>query len=498
MPANDQNASHEPNTNTEITFDRDTFRRLGYHAVDLAADYLVETRSRAAFHPMLPDERQALLEQELPLEKGEPTAIVDFFQQNILSHPMGNGHPRFFGWVNSPPSHMGILAELLAATMDPSCAGGDHAAIYLERCVTRWLLELVGFPLEGSMGLLVSGGSMASLTCLAAARYWACQLTGWNVREEGLLQHAPLILYLSEEGHSCIRKSMELLGLGSSSLHLVPMHSDLTMDVDALRSAINADRAVGKQPFCVVASAGTVNTGAIDPIEAIADLCEQEKLWLHIDGAYGAVGILDKRIAERYRGMERAQSLALDPHKWLSIPYECGCAIVRDAANLRSTFSLVPPYVQTEEGKGFGGLPWFSEYGFQQTRGFRALKLWMTLKHAGRAGLEKHVSRHNDLAQRLAELIDAAPDMQRMASVTLSIVCFRYVPSNLRGDEEQLDALNKQIMQEMQTSGEAFVTSTTLQGHFVLRACILHYDTTEEDLVALLAIVRKIGSKSHE
>ena len=484
------------NEQSELALERETFRRLGYRAVDLIADYLAETRSRPVFHPMLPTERQTLLEQVLPQEESDPASLLDFFEEHILPYPMGNGHPRFFGWVNSPPAHMGILAELLASTMDPSCAGGDHAAIYLEHCVTRWLLELVGFPVDGSMGVLVSGGSMASLTCLAAARYWAAKTRGWDVREEGLFSHAPFVLYLSEEGHSCIRKSAELLGLGVAGLHVIPTHSDLTMDVEALKVAIAADRVAGKQPFCVVASAGTVNTGAIDPLNALADVCDQEQLWLHVDGAYGAVGVLDKRLAGRYRGMERAQSLALDPHKWLSIPYECGCAIVRDATNLRNTFSLVPSYIRTEEGKGFGGLPWFSEYGFQQTRGFRALKLWMTLQHAGRSGLESLVARHNDLAHYLARLVDDASDMERMAEVNLSIVCFRYVPPVLQGNQEQLDVLNKRIMEAVQSGGEAFLTGTTLHSHFVLRACILHYETREDDLVELLSIVRKVGTNS--
>jgi glutamate/tyrosine decarboxylase-like PLP-dependent enzyme len=241
-----------------------------------------------------------------------------------------------------------------------------------------------------------------------------------------------------------------------------------------------------------------VNTGAIDPFDVLADLCEQEQLWLHVDGAYGALGVLDKRKAERYRGMRRAHSIALDPHKWLSIPYECGCAIVRDAVNLRNTFSLVPPYIRTEEGKGIGGLPWFAEYGFQQTRSFRALKLWMTLQHAGRSGLENMVARHNDLAQYLAGLVDAAADMERMAPVELSIVCFRYIPTELQGDEERLSALNKRIMEEVQSGGEAFLTGTVLRGHFVLRACIIHYETREDDLVALLSIVRQVGTRLFE
>jgi aromatic-L-amino-acid decarboxylase len=238
-----------------------------------------------------------------------------------------------------------------------------------------------------------------------------------------------------------------------------------------------------------------VNTGAIDPLNDIADLCAEEGLWFHVDGAYGAVGVLDPTVAERYRGLERADSLALDPHKWLSVPVECGCVFIRNGTLLRDTFSLVPPYLRQEDGKGFGGLPWFSEYGFQQSRGFRALKLWMTLSYAGRDGLAAHVSRHNALALRLAELVDRAPDLERLATVSLSIVCFRYAPETLRGDEDRLNALNKALMEEIQAGGEAFVSGTVLRGRYSLRACILHYATTEADLDALIDTVQRAGAK---
>ena len=348
---------------------------------------------------------------------------------------MGNGHPRFFGWVNSPPAPVGIVADFLAAALDPSCAGGDHAAIYVERAAVRWLMELVGFPVEGSMGLLVSGGSTASLTCLAAARHRAAAADGWDVRARGLRgAPAPLVLYLSEEGHSCMRKAAEVLGLGRDAVRTVPVDGDLRMDVGALRAAIARDRAAGRRPFCVAASAGTVNTGAIDPLDEVATLCQAEGLWFHVDGAYGAIGVADPALAARYAGLGRADSLALDPHKWLSVPVECGCALVRDGRLLRDTWSLVPPYLRTEEGKGFGGLPWYSEYGFQQTRGFRALKLWMILQHLGRTGVAALVRRHVALARRLAAAVDAAPDLERVAPVELSVVCFRYAPPGWAGD----------------------------------------------------------------
>ncbi len=481
-----------------LALDIEEFRRLGYRAVDLAAAHLAGVRERPVFQPMTAEERRAVLEQALPEAGSSPEAILDTFARAILSHPMGNGHPRFFGWVNSPPAPMGVLAELLAAAMDPSCAGGDHAAIYLERCAVRWLMELVGFPTdaEGAMGLLVSGGSMATLTPLAAARHRAALQDGWNVRADGLRDGgADLTLYLSQEGHSCIRKAAELLGLGARALRVIPVDGDLRMDVAALRAAIALDRAAGRRPFCVVANAGTVNSGTVDPLDEIAAVCSQEGLWFHVDGAYGAVGVLDPAVAPLYKGMELADSLALDPHKWLCVPVECGCALVRDGALLRDTFSLVPPYIRTNDGTDNGELPWYSEYGVQQTRGFRALKLWMTLQHAGRAGLSAMIARHNRLARHLAALVDAAPDLELMAPPALSIVLFRYVPDGLRGEKERLDALNKAIMEGVQRGGEAFLTGTVLRGAFSLRACIVGYATTEDDIAALVDAVRRAGAR---
>jgi glutamate/tyrosine decarboxylase-like PLP-dependent enzyme len=474
--------------------DPDSLRALAREAADLAVGHLAGVRDRPVFEPMSPDERRRLLEQPLADDGRDPREILALVRDAVLPHPMGNGHPRFFGWANSPPAPLGVIADLIAAAMNPSCAGGDHAAIYVERAAVRWLMELVGFPVAGSMGLLTSGGSVASLVGLAAARHRATAAHGWDVRGEGLQgARQRLRLYVTPEGHSCLRKAAEILGLGASAIRLVPVDAELRMDVAALRDAIDADRRAGDLPFCVAASAGTVGTGAVDPLDAIADVCERERLWLHVDGALGALGVLLPDRAPGYAGLARADSLALDPHKWLSVPVECGCVLARDGALLREAFSLVPPYLRTEEGKGFGGLPWFSEYGVQQTRGFRALKLWMVLQHLGRRGVASLVSRHAALAQRLAELIDAAPDLERMAAVSLSIVCFRYAPRALRGEDERLDALNKQVMERVQSEGAAFVTNTSIRGRFALRACILHYATTEDDLAALVDVVQRAG-----
>jgi aromatic-L-amino-acid/L-tryptophan decarboxylase len=479
-----------------LALDPEELRRLGYRAVDLMVAHLAGIADGPVFQPMTPDERRDLLDQPLPDESTAPDAILYQIRDRVLAHPMGNGHPRFFGWINSPPVPFAAVAELLAATLNPSCAGGDHAAIYLERAVIRWIMELLGFPTEGSMGLLVSGGSMASLTCLAAARSWASKRDGWDVRQDGVgAAPAPLALYLAEEAHSSIRKAAELLGLGTACLRTVPVDDQFRLDVAVLRQAISRDRAAGLRPFCVAASAGTVGTGAIDDLDALATLCADEDLWLHIDGAYGAIGVLDPSLDLPYAGLGRAHSLTLDPHKWLSVPVECGVALVRDGTLLRETFSLVPPYLRTEEGKGFGGLPWYAEYGFQQTRGFRALKLWSTLLLAGRDGLAQHVVRCNTLARRFQAMIEAADDLELLAPATLSIVCFHYAPAALRDDQARLDALNKAIMENVQAGGEAFLTQAAVRGHFSLRACIVHYATTENDLRALLDAVRKAGTR---
>jgi aromatic-L-amino-acid/L-tryptophan decarboxylase len=467
------------------------FRRLGYQAVDMAARYFAELPRGPVFQRMEEAERQALMNLPLPATPLSADEILRFLGEQILPHPMGNGHPRFFGWVNSPPDMLAVITEVLAAAMNPSCAGGDHAAIYLEHCVIRWLMQLLGFPIDGSAGLLVSGGSAASLTALAAARHRALAQLGIDVRRQGVSgAHAKLRVYASTQVHTCVQKAVELLGLGSDSIRWIVVDEDCRISLDALRQAIQEDRERGLFPFCIVASAGSVQTGAIDPLDALAEVGSESNLWLHVDGAYGAAAMLDPNSKPLFRGIERADSIALDPHKWLSVPVECGCVLVRDGTLLRDTFSLVPPYVRTEPGKGIGNLPWFAEYGFQQTRGFRALKLWVTLAHAGITGLQKQIARQIALARYLEQRIEATPDLELRSKGKLSIVCFRYVPKELAGNEEALNALNKTIMERMQANGTAFVTNTTLDGRFLLRACILHYGSTERDIDAMLEAIR--------
>ena len=470
-------------------------KRIGYQVVDLIAEHLSTLADGPVFRPLPAHMAEEYLTARAPLEGSSPEQILDEFRARVLPYPFGNGHPRFWGWVISPPAVLAVFADALAAAMNPSCAGGNHAAIYVERQVLNWFKEMLGFPPQ-SMGLLVSGGSMASLTALAVARH---VMAGFDVRRRGLQRaERPLLLYLSAEGHGCMRKAAELMGIGSDHVRTVAVDDRLRLRVDDLEARIAADRAAGYQPFAVGASAGTVNSGAIDPLPEIAAVCRRHNLWLHVDGAYGAPAILTRHYRDELAAIALADSVALDPHKWLSIPVEAGVVLVKDAAAMRDTFSLVPPYLRTDGSlTGVGGLPWFSEYGFQQTRGFRALKVWMALKQYGFDGYARMIEEHIELARYLHARVTTHPDLQPMAPPGLSIVCFRYAPAALRDDGPQLDALNQALLERIQLGGRAFVSSTTVHGAFVLRACIVNYGTQRADLDFLVDLVVEEGRALH-
>ena len=465
------------------TGDLDEFRRAGEALVAGLADHLAGLPGRPVWQP-LPDELRAeLLSLPLPEDATGLGPLVETMLRDVLPYPMGNGHPAFFGWVNPPPSLAGVLASLAAAAMNPSVVAGDHADVHMERTAVRWLAELVGYPHAPGAGLLTSGASAATIVCLAGARSRAAAAAGRDVRRDGLAGGPRLLCYVPSEAHSCVSRAIELLGLGSGSIRPVPL-SGGRLDQDALRAAIAADRAAGGTPAVLVGSAGTVNTGAIDPLEALADVAADEGLWFHVDGAYGAFGVLDPAIASRYRGMERADSLTLDPHKWLGVPVDAGCVLVRNAGELREAFSTVPPYLRQDAGAELGS---FAEYGMEQTRPFRALKTWATIAARGRTGIAAQVVRANALARELAALIGQEPSLELAAAPVTSIVAFRARPPGCAPD--RLEDVNRALPEAVQARGRVFVTGTVYEGRETLRACILHPGTTEADLAALVAEV---------
>ena len=465
------------------TGDLDEFRRAGHELIEAVADHLAALPDEAVWQAMPEELREELLSLALPDAPVGLEPLIGTMAADVLPYAMGNGHPAFFGWVNPPPSLSGVLASLAAAAMNPSVVSGDHADVYLERAVVRWLAELVGFPHEPGAGLLTSGGSAATIVCLAGARHRAASAAGHDVRRDGLVGGPRLACYVPSEAHSCVGRAVELLGIGSESIRTVPL-SGGRLDPEQLRAMVAADRAAGWVPALLVGSAGTVNTGAIDPLETLADVAAAEDLWFHVDGAYGAFGVLDPAIAARYRGMERADSLVLDPHKWLGVPVDAGCALVRRADGLRDAFSVIPAYLRQGAGEEIGT---FAECGPEQTRPFRALKTWATIAARGRDGIVDQVVRANALARRLAAMVTREEWLELAAAPQTSIVAFRAKPPGCT--PEHLDAINQALPEAVQANGRAFVTGTVYDARETLRACILHPGTTERDLETLIAEV---------
>ncbi len=477
-----------------FSMDGEAFRDLGHRLVDTMGAYLEELPFNPVYQP-LPDEvRRQIEEMRLPAEGITPDEIVDFFTRNVLPYGRGQNHPCFAAFVDPAASKLSMLAAFAAAATNTSGAGGEYAAIYLERLAVRWLMELIGFPTDGSDGVLLGGGSDANRHCMEVARYWGALSGGWDVREEGLQGHPRLTMYMSTEGHSCLEKAAFTLGLGSP--RKVAVDGDFRMDLEDLRAAVAADRRLGNRPFLVVANTGSVKTGAIDPLGELADFCQANGLWLHLDGAYGGFGALDPRLEQWFEGLERADSIAIDPHKWMAVAISCSCAIVRRGELLQDTYKLVPSYLSLPPGNGFAGHIWYSHRSAEQTRDSgRALKAFWNIQQAGRTGLVSHVTRHVDLARYLEKVIEASPDIQLLATGPLTAVCFRYVPPDWPENDERLDQLNQQIMEDVQLGGQAFLAGTDIRGRFALRSCALHYALDEGHVQSIVEAVRDAGSK---
>jgi aromatic-L-amino-acid/L-tryptophan decarboxylase len=469
---------HDPGDRERWEPTAEQVRQWGYRVVDLVADHLAGLPERPVFRPFPHDLARAMLAEALPRAGESAEAVLDRIAEHVLPWPLGNGHPRFAGWINGPPVVLSVLVEALAAALDPSVGGGNHAATYVEHQVLSWLRELVGFPAEGG-GLLVSGGSAATITALAVARFRA---TAGRVREAGLAQdQRPLLVYTSEQAHFAISKAVQVLGLGTDHLRRLPVDTQRRLRVDALRDALARDQAAGGIPMAVAVTAGTVNTGAIDPLREVREVCDAAGVWMHVDGAYGAPAILDPRYRAELAPVASADSLALDPHKWLYVPYDAGSVFIRDAELMRATFSRVSSYLgKSSDPEGVTWLPWFSEYGMELTRAFRALKIWAALRHHGRNGYARSIARDNRLADHLARLANDHDELELIAH-NLSIVCLRYRPP-IPINDTQLDELNRQVLRAVQLGGQAFLSGTELDGRFVLRACFINPRTTGSDV----------------
>jgi glutamate/tyrosine decarboxylase-like PLP-dependent enzyme len=477
--------------------DAGTFRALGHQLVDRVAEFLESMPRR----PVNVDEPPSAIRQAFDLNGALPDQgtdvgpLLERTAQLLFDHSLFNGHPRFFGYITASPAPIGMLADLLAAAVNPNVGAWtlSPSATEIERQTVRWIAELIGF-VPGAGGLLVSGGNMANIVCFMAAR---AAKAGWNVREQGVTGGSGrrLRAYCSRETHTWIQKAADLTGLGTSSLRWVDVDADLRMDVAALRRAIDEDVAAGDVPFMVVGTAGSVSTGAVDPLDAIAGVCRERGLWFHVDGAYGGFAAAIPETSPLFRGLAEADSVAVDPHKWLYAPLEAGCALVRDADTLRAAFAYHPPYYHFDESATN-----YVDCGPQNSRGFRALKIWLALRQVGAAGYRQMIADDIALSRAMAAAVDRHPDLE-LVTQQLSITTFRYVPADLRarlGDEaveRHLDAINRELLDRMQRGGEAFVSNAVIGGRYVLRACIVNFNTGLADAEAVPALAARIGKE---
>lgn len=467
--------------------DWEALRRLGHRIVDDVVKYHRTLGERPAWQPLTPASRDGI-RRPLPREGVGEQAAYDAFVEHVLPFPYGNIHPRMWGWVNGAGTTFGAFAEMLGAAMNPNCWGGEHAGPYVEDAVLAWLREMVGLEHLES-GLLVSGGSEANLIALAAARD---ARAGSDVTTEGLqASPAPLVMYCSTETHNSVAKSASLLGLGAAGLRVLPSDDAFRLDPDALAQAIRADRRAGRRPVCVIATAGNVNTGSLDPLDPIADLCERESLWLHVDGAFGALAALSPSLRPLVAGMERADSVAFDLHKWLQIPIEAAVVFVRRRADHQRPFSTPASYLTTLPRGIASGPHFYSDLGPQLTRGFRAAKVWLSLLAHGSERYARLVEQCVAQARQLGALVRRHPSLELLAPVALNVVCFRYRPRVAR----DANAMNQELLMQLQESGEAAPSGTVVSGHFGLRCAFVNHRTRMADLDRLVHATGRIGAQ---
>ncbi len=482
----------QPEERAEETLDPkdwEEFKRFAARVLEDMLSYQQNVRERPVWTP-LPEASKAALRAGLSRGPVPLDEVYARFREHVLPYPTGNIHPRFWSWVSGTGSPLTMLAALMASGMNSINLGFDEAAsTHAELQVVNWFKSIFGFPAEAS-GLLVSGGSMGNMVGLAVAR---ATKAGYDVREEGvdIAARPRLMVYASTETHSSVQKAVELLGLGRRSYALIPVDEHYRIDLAALERRIQEDRAAGHRPICVVANAATVNTGAVDDMSALADICAREDMWLHVDGAFGAAARLAPSVAPLLAGMERADSLTFDLHKWFYQPYNAGCVLVRRPLEHRGTFSVVPSYIKPLPGGVATGPFNFSEYGVQLSRSFAALPIWFSLQTEGLDKFGRLIEQNVRQAHYLAQRVETEPMLELTAPTELNIVNYRYRGTGL--DAKALDDLNQRILIALQERGIAAPSATVLRGRFSIRVCITNHRTRREDLDALVAATIDLG-----
>ena len=467
--------------------DWDAMRALGHQMVDDLIDYWAGIREQKIWKP-IPDEVKQVFDLPIPEQGQSPEEVYREFKEYIFPYNKGNVHPRFFAWIQGTGTPMGTFGDLLASGMNPNTAIGEHSAMYVDRQVVNWCKQLMNFPAEAS-GILVSGGSMANITALTVARN---SFGEEKIRQRGLkAASGQLLIYCSVETHSCIQKAAEIIGLGTDAVRKIGINERFELDVEQLKAQLEVDLQAGFLPFCVVGTAGTVNTGAIDPMDELLEISKAYQLWFHVDGAYGALAKLDLTYASALKAIEEADSLAFDLHKWLYVPYEVGCTLIRDPKKHRDSFAITPNYLLQEKRGLSGGLDSINNYGFELSRGFKALKVWMSIKEQGRAKYAVMIAQNNRHAAYLAELVEENPYLELTAPLSMSRTCFRMIQPGW--EEKALQELNKEILLRLQEEGIASPSSTILNGKYTLRVANTNQRTRKEDMELLVREVLRLG-----
>ncbi|MGB8190423.1 MAG: aminotransferase class V-fold PLP-dependent enzyme [Chitinophagaceae bacterium] len=485
--------SKQPSINeaTESTLDPqhwDELRATGHRMLDDMFNYLKNIGKQAVWQP-LPDSTKQALNAPLPFSGSDTDKIYEEFLQHILPYNLGNVHPRFWGWVCGTGTPTGMLADMLASGMNASPSFGEHADIYVEKQVLDWSKEMLGFSPDSS-GLLTTGASMANLLALTVAR----NHFNASIRNQGLRQlQGQLVVYTSTETHNCVQKAIEMLGIGSENLRKIPVNASYRVRVDLLQQKIEEDISNGYLPFCIIGNAGTVNTGAIDDLELLAEIAKQYNCWFHVDGAFGAVLNILPEFQDRLKGLRLADSLAFDYHKWFYVNYDAGCVLIRDAAAHKNAFSLTASYLQYHERGLIAGSNHFNHLGPELSRGFRALKIWMSLKEHGIDKYRQLIRQNLQQAQYLASLVRAQHELELLAPVDMNIVCFRFVADGL--DDNELNELNKEILMQLHEAGTALPSFTVLNGSYAIRAAITNHRSTTKDFDILVKEVLRLGQK---
>ncbi len=457
------------------------------HTFDVIAELYGEKLNRHVFPGKTPDDVRSLIEEDLPEEGMDLGKLIEKVREDVISSATMNIGPHYYGYITGGGNQIAIIAEMLSAALNQNNLKWHSSPVSteMEKLVIRWVSEFIGYP-DTAAGAILDGGSTANFNCLAVARK---NMAPSNLSEDGMYSMKPMTVYVSDEGHSSFDKAVDMLGIGLNNLKKIPVDKHFRIRPDLLEQQIDKDKKAGLNPICIIGIAGTTNSGAVDDLDRLADLAREKGLWYHVDAAYGGPAAKLDSVSHLFKGIERADSVVVNPHKWLYVPFEAACILVKEPGKLRKTFSLIPDYLRSNEDEG--GRTDLMEYQLPLTKSFKSLKVWMTLKAFGAKRLRMTIQEDIDHAVQLKSLVLKSDDFELLAPVPLSIVCFRYSPAGL--NEQQVENLNRKLAHAIEQDGRIFLTATKIKGKTALRTCFINPRTTPIDVEWIPEVIRDVA-----